>query len=186
MTKRSDAPKQRPTVAEVIKHLEDNMMPLSAETIRDLALRSEAAPKLCSDCGCELECVKHGCAKKYDASRNNVLEAAAKHLERCPAQDGIALGYALAAESLRSLKTADPQEHSTDYRGRITTNTSADRPAELAPSAQPCVAVAPSEEMQLMARRYLETGELGSERVAYDLAHEILRCGERPMPREKT
>ena len=40
------------------------------------AARSEPAPKLCADCGCELECVKHGCAKKYAEHRNSVLEEA--------------------------------------------------------------------------------------------------------------
>ena len=36
------------------------------------------SPKLCADCGCELECVKHGCAKKYAAARDAVLEEAAR------------------------------------------------------------------------------------------------------------
>ena len=37
------------------------------------APRSDIAPKLCADCGCELECVKHGCAKKYAEHRDAVL-----------------------------------------------------------------------------------------------------------------
>jgi hypothetical protein len=35
-----------------------------------------------------------------------------------------------------------------------------------------------SEDIQVMARRYLEIGELGSDHVAYTLAHEILRLAE--------
>ena len=43
--------------------------------------RSDSAPKLCPDCGCELECVKHGCAKKYAEHRDAALEEAANLAE---------------------------------------------------------------------------------------------------------
>ena len=72
----SDWHKNRTIVdaADRIDYLEKSVIGLQADLITrnselfDAKARlSETAPKLCADCGCELECVKHGCAKKYDA-----------------------------------------------------------------------------------------------------------------------
>ena len=69
--------------------------------------RSESAPKLCPDCGCELECVKHGCAKKYAEHRNSVLEEAAKHIEGAPVASATAQAQnERCATSIRALKNA--------------------------------------------------------------------------------
>lgn len=95
------------------------------------------------------------------------------------------------AAAIRALKNSVPQARSGTDAANSGGHLS--KPAESDPMFEPSEAEAfqhardsaarcaegPKEASQLMARRYLEIGELGAERVAYDLAHEILRLGEK-------
>ena len=112
------------------------------------AARSEPAPKLCADCGCELECVKYGCAKKYAAARDAALEEAARladehedhwrgrqrgssyNIERKDEAGNI-------AAAIRALKNAAPQVSSEPYSPPIA-GEHPDKPAP-AESASRCV-----------------------------------------------
>ena len=68
------------------------------------AARSGPAKEVCADCGCELECVKHGCAKKYAAARDDALEEAAQLADKHP------FGLTDLSRQIRALKgNAAPQ-----------------------------------------------------------------------------
>ena len=130
----------------------------------EAALRSDTEPKLCPDCGCELECVKHGCAKKYAEHRDAVLERALW----CFRWDRVYTGIEVY-EKLRALKgNAAPQ--AVDSKGTPANVAVTEQPAESAfdilVKAKWRVEDDPDSDAAVFARELLRVAESASPFVA--------------------